>query len=344
MLLLLLLAAGGVGWCQQTRPNLLANGGFDDGLTGWTVAVNDVSKTGAAAVPDGAQTKAGAQSLKCTIAARCQISLTSAKTAVESGRDYLFTCWQRSEGYGKEEKCLPRPSYALTWLGADGKTVGSVSGLMPYQADPNWKITIRLFTVPALATAVQVSYYLGADNGTPLKNLWLDQVQLRRWDGAIKPDGKSWRYDAWDGHYMTTINRVAADDMTKSGLAVIANTRFVKQPTYLSAFLYLRELPPGTYRAIHRIKVAAPPPEGRVLTLGSEYGAGGTPNSRDVMSGEFKQANVYQDFTVRFVVTPWTGYVGLGAFWYATVTAWEDTITIFEEETYSNEQITALFN
>ncbi|OPZ81571.1 MAG: hypothetical protein BWY76_02985 [bacterium ADurb.Bin429] len=80
-----------------------------------------------------------------------------------------------------------------------------------------------------------------------------------------------------------------------------------------------------------------------VVTLDVNPQFGGSNNARVVMSSEFKQAGVYQDVPLRFVVGPETGYVDLRAYWQAKVTAWADTFTIVEEESFTDEQITALF-
>ena len=101
--------------------------------------------------------------------------------------------------------------------------------------------------------------------------------------------------------------------------------------------MYFKGLPPGQYQALYRMRIAEfPATNTPVASLDANPQFCGH-SDRQVMSGEFKQAGVYQDVPLRFVVGPDAGYVDWRVFWNAKVTAWVDTITIVEEEIYSNE-------
>ncbi|MHB9134070.1 MAG: hypothetical protein ACYDBB_23620 [Armatimonadota bacterium] len=327
-------------------PNLLPNGGFEEGMTGWTPGMDAAGKAcGATVAIDEAQHLAGAKSVKLMLPGKGTISVHSPAAPVEAGRDIFLTARYRSEGFSKPGKNDIAVSYYLAWVNAEGKTFGSqLVGGFSNAAQAQWVGVGRLITVPKDAVAVQLSFGVVSTEGSTPSTLWLDQVQVRRWDGEVKPGGLTRNFNVCDGYYMTTVFRVVADDTTKKGLAVIANPKFVKQPTYLSAFLYLRDLKPGTYRITYRLKVAELPPADKpAVTLSSESNAGAL-NSRTVLGGEFTNAGVYQDFSLRFALTPWAGYGGFGATWHGNSIMWADTITVTEEEIYTDEQVKELFN
>lgn len=333
------------GWAIP--PSVLPNGGFEDGLTGWTVTADAAGQaSGAAGTADVAQPLAGAKALKLSLPGKGTVSATSAKAPVAASADVLITLRYRSEGFSAPGKADISAYAMLNWLDAQGKPlpVTYLNGI-PLQAQAKWSGISRLIAAPAGAAGVQLSLIATSQQGSAPSAIWFDQVQVRPWDGAVKPGGKSWRYiPAIEGLYDGRQFRAVADDTTKSGLAVIANPKFVKQGGYLSAFLYLRNFKPGAYRITYRLKVAAPPPDGPVVTLSSEANIGGTANSRVIRGAEFAAAGAWQTFSMRFVIAPWSEFTGFGAVWAGNTTMSLDTITVEEEEIYTDAQAAELFN
>lgn len=333
----------GAAWAA---PSVLLNGGFEDGMTGWTITMDAGGKAcGAAGVIDTAQKLAGAQSLKLTLPGKGMLSVSSAKTAVEGGRDFFLTARYRSTGFSQKDKADIYAQGGVNWLDAGDKSLGvtPLNGIS-YQAQDAWIGIARLMTAPKGAVAAIVNLSLVSTQGSAPSALWLDQVQLRPWIYQPKPGRKTWVHNAaTEGLFDGNSFRAVAEDTTKSGLAVIANPKYGKTG-YLSAFLYLRDLKPGAYRITYRLKVAEPPaPDAVAVTISSESPGSGLPNSRAIVGREFAIPGAWQDFSMDFIVTPWSGYVGFGAVWAGGATMWLDTITIVEEEVFTDEQITALF-
>lgn len=329
----------------QLPVNVLVAPGFEEGMTGWTPSVNDPAKAGAAVAIDETQHKDGGKSLKMFAPPKANVGVASPTAPVEGGKDYLMFVWFRSEGFSKTQNYEGvSASYQLGWLDAEGKSIGGVSVGLPYGPKKDWTRWYRLCTAPEKAVSARFTFGMGVNEGSLPSTLWLDQMSLRRWDGEVKPDGKSWVFNVGDGYFAKASFRRVADDDAQSGFAVIANTRFNTKPDYLAGGMYYRGLPSGQYRAVYRIKVAELPGENKpVVTLDAPPGNGCVMNARQVTTSDFRQAGVYQDVPLRFVVAPDTTFADLRAFWHAAVTTWVDTITILEEETFTDEQIKAIF-
>lgn len=324
--------------------NVLLNGDFEKGMAGWAGSAN---VPGGAVAVDGVCYQ-GKSALLLSVPAKGNANAGSDLAAVHGGHDYLFTLRYRSEGFSRKGGYDGvSASYQLTFVDADNKQVGSVGVGLPYDPQPKWALSLRLFSVPDGATGVRFSIGVGVGDGAPASKLWIDQLQLRQWDGVVKPGGRTWTFHA-DQYFATADFRRVADDEAASGFSVIANTRFQKNPGYMVGGLYFGQsgkgLPSGAYRVLFRMRVKElpnPPVAVASIDVNPQFGGGG--NARTVMSDEFKQAGVYQDIPLRFVVSPESGYVDFRAYWNGKVTTWADTFTIVEEETYTDEQINALF-
>jgi hypothetical protein len=341
----LLLLLGVFFPARALPPNLLPNSGFEDGMTGWTTSVADPGQAGAAAALDPGAL-AGRAALKLTLPGKGSCTVTSSPAPVEPGRDYLVAVRYRSTGFSKPGKYDIGAGGLLTWADAAGKSLGTAPfGGISFTAQAEWSCAVRLVTVPADAATVRLTLTLASSEGSTPSALWLDQAQVRRWDPPAQPTGTTTVYRVCDGYFNGATCRVVADDATANGLAVVANPKYVQKPGYLSCALYLRELKPGTYRVVYRLKAEGlPTATVPVVHLVSEYERGGAPNSRLISSGEFAQPGAYQEFVLRVIKTPWNGFIGLGAAWQANAAVWADTITVIEEETYSREQMDALCN
>jgi hypothetical protein len=321
-------------------PNLLPNGDIENGLTGWTA--NGVVATDAGAYQ-------GRQALLLSAPVKGGAGVTSAVAPVEGGHDYLLSLRYRSEGFSRKGGFDGvNASGSLYFFDANNKQIGAVSFGLSYDPQPKWLLVLRLCAAPAGAVSARFQVSMGVqETGLPSK-LWLDQVQVRAWDGAVKPGGRTWSFNA-DRYFAQANFRRVADDESATGFSVIGNTRFQKTPGYLVGGLYLGQsgkgLPPGTYRVLFRLRVGdLPNPPAPVVSLDVNPQRGGCNNARTVMSDEFKQGGVYQDVPLRLVVSPDCGYVDFRAYWHGTVTTWADTFTIVEEEIYTDAQLPALFN
>ncbi|OPZ86739.1 MAG: hypothetical protein BWY76_00809 [bacterium ADurb.Bin429] len=325
-----LLALGAWG----APANLLVNGDFADGMTGWTVAADP-----------GASAGMDAKALKLALAGKGQVTVTGAKAPVKAGMDSLLTVRYHSTGFNAPGKQDVAANITLTWLDADGKSLGAVTQYgFALNAKPNGSGVARLLTPPPGTVAVvpSIRLYAVADNAS---TLWIDGIQLRPWEDALKAGGKTWRYiPAVEGYFDSRTFRAVADDTTASGLAVIGNPEYAK-PGYLSAFLYLRGFKPGTYRITYRLKVTeAPPPDAVAVTLHTSAEFGGPMNSREIRGREFTKPGAWQEFSLRFVLAPWSGYMGCGAVWAGNSIMSLDTVTVTEEEIYTDEHVAALFH
>ncbi|MHB9130506.1 MAG: hypothetical protein ACYDBB_05365 [Armatimonadota bacterium] len=342
--LLVLLCLFTAAFAVETRPSVLPNGGFEDGMTGWTAAVNDPGKTGSAVTIDGEQHREGTNSFRLFVQPKCGANLSCKSFPVEGGKDYLITLWYRSEGFSRTGNFDGvSASYTVTWYDAAGKPIIGTGQGLPYSAQPKWRRSMRLATAPANAASANFSCGISCGEKSLPSTLWLDKIELRKWPGTVKADGFSKVFHIDEGTFSQRSFRRVADDDSSSGFAVIANTRFATKGDYLSGGMYLTGLKPGQYRAIFRLKLADYPEENTpVVNLDANPQFCGH-SDRQVMSKEFLGPGVYQDVPLRFVVAPDTGYVDFRAFWSGKITTWVDTVTIVEEEIYTDEQVKAYF-
>jgi hypothetical protein len=344
-LCLALLCLLGAALAAEAPPNAIMNGGLETGMTGWQSGVNDPNKAGAAVTVDLAVRYKGAASLCLAFPTGSGTNVTTQYNPVQGGHDYLFTFWFRSEGFSRNGPLYDgaNASYNLYCYDANNKQVANIGGGLPYGAQATWTRWMRMVTIPAAAT--KVVFTLGAyGNATaPPSKLWLDEIALRPWDGQTKPGGRTWVFNAGDGYYDRGTYRRAADDDAASGFSVIANTRFVTKAGILAGSIYTKLLPPGTYRALYRLRVGTlPDAPDAVASLDVNPQNGGCANACGLTTADFKKAGVYQEIPLRFVVSPETGYVDFRVNWAGKVTTWADTITIVEEESYNDDQCKAL--
>jgi hypothetical protein len=81
-----------------------------------------------------------------------------------------------------------------------------------------------------------------------------------------------------------------------------------------------------------------------VVTLSSDANLGGPANSRPIRGAEFTAPGVWQEFSLRFVIAPWSEYSGFGAIWAGNTIMSLDTITVAEEEIFTDAHAAELFH
>lgn len=295
----------------QSRPNLVPNGSFEDALASWQCSVNDPKQVGAAVNLDSSRTREGNRSLKIQLAGPGSATATSPLAPVQAGQDYLLTFWYRSEGFSDTGLFAGvNLQYVLDWLDTDKKPVGTGGMGLSYGAVAEWRFMVSLLTAPPSAAWARIRFPMSVDETGRPSICWLGDLKLRPWLGQPKQGGKIWRFTVAEGAFQQQLFRRVADDDTATGFAVLANPRFNRNPGYLAGSLYTRVLPPGQYRAVFRLKQGQLPAQPQAIlnwdinTDKIGYLAAGT-----ISTSAFKQAGVYQNVAVRFVLPPGVAWI-----------------------------------
>ncbi len=326
--------------------NLLSNGGFEEGISGWQVSVADPGKRGAAVTVDAGQARQGEKSLCLTLPGIGQASAGSPLAPVRPGEDYLFTFWYRSDGFSESGLYAGvNVQYVVHWLDADRKPLGTDGSGLAYGAVPEWRFMVRMFRPPPGTAFVSVTFPMSVVEGGRPSRFRLDDARWRAWPSVPGQGGKSWVFHVADGTFQQDLFRRAADDDTESGFAVVANPRFGRTPGYLAGNLYTRELPPGQYRAVFRLKVAEVPrtPE-KLLSWDVNTDHLGALAAGTIGADAFAAPGVYQDVSVRFVVPPGVAWVDPRLTWHGGPATWIDTITLVAEKAFTADDIKALLD
>jgi hypothetical protein len=235
--------------------------------------------------------------------------------------------------------------YVITWLDRERKPVGTGGMGLSYGAVPRWRFMVQMLTPPPGAASMRMSFPMSVNEQGRPSRCWIDRIRLRPWPGQPKPGGKTWTFHAADGHFQQDLFRRVADDDTATGFAVLANPRFQKKPGYLAGGLYTRELPPGQYRAVFRLKAAAAPAEAPpVLAWDVNTDAIGFLSAGAIRPAQFRQPGAYQDFAARFVLPPGVQWVDPRLTWNGGSAVWIDTITLVEEKAFAGEDVKAFMD
>ena len=143
-----LLAVAAGCWCHAADPVdvLIGNGGFEDGIDGWTVKVGE----GAAAAPEAAH--GGQTGLRIPTAAK--ISIQAAPVPVDSGKKYRVSLWVRGIG------SIPM-SLNLGFRNDSGRYIeagNSNDFKLTLPAGSEWQHFTREFTPPDGAASLQAGF------------------------------------------------------------------------------------------------------------------------------------------------------------------------------------------
>jgi uncharacterized protein (TIGR03437 family) len=149
-------------------PNLLTNPGFEDGLAGWQLVVNDAAKSAGSLTLDTSIAAAGNGSAAVTVASPDNIAwhvdLEQGNLPLTAGATYRLQFWARADS----------PRSITVFAQSAGPDYVS------YGLDEHVALTTtwKLFTVSFIATATvkdaRLEFWLGDLAGT----VWIDQAQL----------------------------------------------------------------------------------------------------------------------------------------------------------------------
>ena len=154
-----------------TYTNLLNNGGFEGGGTGWTMPPQ------ASIDLNPADAHSGNNSLQLVATAPWQLSWQA--VPISAGQTYAFTGWGRSNAAGGVFTLV---SYDGTW-----NEVGHTNAGFP--ATGNWVPVTSTFTAPAAAVRLVVEPQSSA-SGT----FWFDDISLTRSAGRWRNRGGDQRH------------------------------------------------------------------------------------------------------------------------------------------------------
>jgi hypothetical protein len=148
--------------------NLLANGGFEQGLLGWTLLLNNSNAASATAVADTAISAEGASSAHLTVPAvldsNWYMDLEQDNLSFTAGTTYRLQFWARADttrtlSVGSQGGPPNFPSYGLSAQ----FTIGA-----------NWGLYTASFLAPVTATDARLEFLAG----DPAGSVWIDGVQL----------------------------------------------------------------------------------------------------------------------------------------------------------------------
>ena len=152
----------------ENSVNLLSNGGFEQGLRGWTLLVNNSNAARATAGTDTAISAEGASSVRLAISAvdgaNSHIDLEQGNLSFSAGTTYRLQFWARAD-----------TTRALT-VSSQGGPPGFPSYGLPteFTIGSNWGLYTASFLAPATATDGRIEFLAGDQAG----NVWIDGVQL----------------------------------------------------------------------------------------------------------------------------------------------------------------------
>jgi len=344
----LLTTMAGTGW-GATLENRFPDSGFDQtgrrGLPkGWTAARSKQPGGKAAAQRDTSVGHLKPGSLKLSVTGPQSTNATSPSVTVKPATDYVVVMWYRAEGFGKKGYDGVNSQWNLQWLDAGGKGIGQVGSGFPYDA-MDWQIGTRTVRSPKKAAAMKLTVAVSAQKNTMPSSLWIDDLKLLELPPSGEAVGKPWTFNVVRLHNHGIPHfRAVADDDAVEGQSAIAHTTHAAgaKNKYLTGGFYRRDVPPGLYRAVFRMKAAESGSDKRVAQLDINGGGGawGVMNVRPLKARDFTAARKFQDIPLRFLLPPTKGlWVDFRAQWLGEVTTWLDTVTLVPEQTFSPNEL-----
>ncbi len=322
----ILIMAMGVLCAQTFGPNLADNASFEkldevERPVNWSWTANPPGGTVSA---DAKVVLVGKQALKLELPDTAALQVRSQAIPVTAGTVYLFSVGFRSEGFGEPGKYCGVDAYmSLEWQDAAGKQVGRHIGpAFPYQPSP-WDLRDNFATAPAAATQVFITCgfnnHSKAETGTNIPSaLWLDGIQLRAYtapatpEWALKPperivDG-GWSTSRVYMPNLATLNYAGGKwspiitEKNSTFGTVLSSPKDVGSRNLMCHSPYMMNPRPGLYRAIIRCKVADNMRKEVAggIDIDSQFASGRA--DLPLLPSVFKAPNVWQDFTVDFVL------------------------------------------
>lgn len=145
-----------------------------------------------------------------------------------------------------------------------------------------------------------------------------------------------------DGYYQQDLFRKVADDDTDTGYAVMikqpGDSKTGHSPVDLTGrpavHCYIRDIAPGKYRVIFRLKIAEIPGKTvKVFSWDVHTGTAGILAAGSIDTAAFRQSRVYQNIEIPVVVPHGTDWIGPRLFWQGEITVWADSIIIVRDGT-----------
>jgi len=151
-----------------TAPNLLMNGGFESGLSGWQLNVSNDGQGKATATPDSSIVADGSASAHIDIISPAtvnwHIGLEQDNIALTAGKNYQVQFWARAD--------TPRTITVFSQGGAPNFTNYGLSAQIAIGT--SWSLYSASFTAAATANDGRLEFWVGDVAG----NVWLDDVAL----------------------------------------------------------------------------------------------------------------------------------------------------------------------
>lgn len=280
-------AASGAEKADLFGTNLIQNCGFEttenSSVTGWKF-LSGGNTAAISADPAGSLT--GACSLKISLLESGTSGMViSAPAPVTPGASYLFSISFRQEGVsvnqgGRYAFSGVSASALLTWLDEKATPLpGAVTLQFPYMPTP-WDIGDAIVLAPATAKFARVQVSMSNQSkkasGTNIPSvLWLDAVQLREYAAPPTPEWATAKaalvvdgyapesevktfFPASDSTWRNTNgqwSKSITDDKTERGGALKAEV--CGSNGIMAHSPYYAALPPGLYRVVARVAVAA---------------------------------------------------------------------------------------
>jgi hypothetical protein len=315
---------------QQTGPNLLRNGDFEDvaaaGPVGWTR-----SGSGTWSIEPG---RFGQRCLKITAAAtneeRAEIWARSSDFAVTSGKLYLLVFWAKGEGLKQAEGLSAHVSWQFRKADGQGLPIRQewTTDIWESCCEGRWHVGHMVVRSPAEATGARLAVWLGTHRPKAKGSLCVDGLRVAEHDPPA-PTERTWFYRA----ATHGIGGDQVDDpQTKTGQAWKMTVKKCRPGGKISGPLIMDQ-EPGLYRAVFRMKAADRASPKRLAFLritGDGLASTWLTAGRTINGTDFAEPNQYQDFAVEFIRSPFGGVQFL-VDWSGLADLWLDGVTICQE-------------
>jgi hypothetical protein len=229
--------------------------------------------------------------------------------------------------------------FYLIWQDATGKQIGRGPCYLPYGAVADYRPATFTAQAPSAAREVRV---VGIFRVTPRYKgpetvIYVDDVRLMKLSRFSIPAGaKKWEYlYRKQGSGL----KIVKDKDAAEGKAVLAALGRAKKYVGLTWGEYTKEQPVGEYLATFRLKVKGNTRNKPVAEI--SVNLFGNLNiiiaKKTLLAGDFRQAGVYEDFSLRFV-RPSGGKLSFVVAYIGTTDLWFDKTTVTQLDTFTTDK------